>query len=852
MTFNEWCLNKFGIAVITEGKVVSLRLLPIAKNPFLTNFHQILIGSYGAVAEYKQGQFIGYSLPKSACDTFAHNMHLASHGFHLHEVEYNFQAPVLFKVTGSKQANFLAQFKDYNPVRQFDPLSKEERIRLNPKVLEDLYYNYYIDQPVKKSVAQLKSELAEFQVMQQQIMSNNLSDYLNKAHALSLDYTNSRQVNCALYQASSAYAMSLRTFAELHKASFSEQQYATLMHAIEMLASYDGANNLRQGLKSDSSFIDHITGRLVQNKVKSDGSFKLIRELPNGNYIKQLIHQNTQDLLHGQKHASLGKNKTFTMRRFLPNSTHTDLLETNEIVLQTGGMRTHSSMVRLIKVGMLNNGTQAPQGVKPHYFNYFKVETNLGAGCHNAEWRYKTCTGTYITQLYPTLINAQGNIVKSAVNPLQNPIEYQQQMEHTLTELIKTERELCFYRQPQSGPNGEGASPPHSAEAREWLRLNAKLDALNGIPVLQPVTFLSINANGEEVPAWVENQTGYMQEGGSCPIFSIKQLVTSVIGNELSALHSQFLQTHNGARHLQVIANEITERENQLELAYKETEHLVKAYVDSINAYSLILQNPQTLYRNTHRLTLHVHASLGEWVKDFPHLQQVCIESTGHLFEEFAETMLHEVKNSQQNNLIFHHLKKAYASIPAEFRDPYKEQLEKMHELHQHRELLYKILDSDDYTHAEYSFLSQSLKNSKGRVSLGIINDIKTIRQFCNNKLQLAEQNNFDGTYKKSINEFYKQAVAIRLSDLSHEDQAQQMKNIAHTEFSHRHGVLRILADIITMIGTLFGIGIGRVLTGHTFFWSTAPTTRESEITAMLQPQKDADTVFSPILMAQG
>ncbi len=851
MTFGEWSFHKFGISKITEGKAVCYKFLPINQNPFLANCHQLLIGAYGAVAKYNQGHFIGYSLPKPACDAFAHNMHLPSYGIKLYEEEYNFQAPVLIKVVNSKKADFLARFKTYDAVEVFDPLSKESRIRLNPQVLEALFHSYYSEQPPRQSVAQLTSEMDTFQLMQHQIMANNLSSYLDKARTLSLDYSNSSKVNCTLYEASSAYGMSLKIFAERHKGALSNQQYMVLMHAVEMLAGYDKANNIQQGLKSDSNFVDYITARLVQNKVKSDRSYKLISELPNGKYISQLIIDNAHDLLHGKKNASLGKNKTFIMRRFLPDaSMKSEIPETNEIVLQAGGMITHSIMVRLVKVGMLNNGTQAPKGVKPHYFNYFKVETNLGAGCHNAEWRNKTCTGTYITQLYPTK-NDHGTIVQSSVNPIQNPIEYQRQMEHTLTELIQTERELCFYRQPQSGPNGEDSSPPHSAEAHEWLRLNAKRDVLNGIPVSRRVNFLSINSNEEEIPAWIENQTGYMQEGGSCSIFSLKQLVASIVGDELCSLHSQFLQTHNGAQHLQVISNEIAERVWKIGDAAQKAGQLVKNYIDSINAYSLALQNLGILSRNAKEVTLYSHVSLVELVKDFPHLHHVCIESTGCLFEQFIETMTHDVKNSQQISLVFHYFKNAHAIIPVEFREPYREQFEKIQRLYQHHAILYQILDSNNYTQAEYDFLSQALENRKGRVSPGTISDLKTIRQFCNNKLQFAEQNNFDGDYKKSIKEFYKQAVSIRLSDLSHEDQAQQMKDAAHTEFRHRHGALRIIADIITMIGTLFSMGVGRVLTGHTFFWRTAHTTRESELNSMLQPNKDSDTVFSSILMVQ-
>ncbi|CEG56127.1 hypothetical protein [Legionella fallonii] len=843
MTFKEWCFRKFGITRITEGKVVNYKLLPIATHPFLSNYHQLLVASYGAIPLNNQGRFIGYILPQATCHAVAHYLRLPSYGMKLNEEEYNFQAPVLVKVTDTQKADIFSRFKSYRPIEEFDPLSKEYCIRLDSQVLDALYHDYYLEQTPKKSIKQLKSELDTFKLMQQRIISNKLSGYLDKAHILSLDYSNSKQVNCAIYEASSAYGMSLKIFAEYHKEALSNQQYMTLMHATEILASYDKNNYLQQGLKSDSNFVDYISCRLPGDRSKHDGSLKLISELPNQQLISHLITENAHDLLHGRKYVSLGKNKIFTMRRFLPDSSMRS--ETNEIILQTGGMINHSSMVRLIKVGMLKNGTQAPQGMRPDYFNYFKVETNLGAGCHDAEWRYKSCTGTYITQLQPT-INHNGTIIHSPVSPIQNPDEYQHQMEHTLTELIQTERELRFYRQPQSGPNGEGASPPHSAEAHEWLRLNAKIDELNGRPVLGCVDFLSINVDGDEIPMRVHNQKGYMQEGGSCPIFSIKQLVTSITGKELCSLHSQFLQTHNGTQHLNIIEQQITTLDNQIkQITKKQVQH----YLDSINAYILVLQNPDFLSQNKNLPSFYLAADFVESVKDFPDLHRTCVKATSRLFEQFTVIMAHGVRNTKQSSFVYDRCYDAYMGLPTEFRNTAQDLLNEMRDLSEHNSRLYQILDSDNYTQEEHNFWSQALKSSKVRVSPAIIHDLKTIRTFCNNKLQLAEQNNFGEDYKTSIKEFYKKVIPIRLSDLSHQDQAQQMKDVAQTEFSHRHSTLRLLADIITMIGTLFGMGIARVLTGHSFFWSTAATTREAEFTRMVQPGTPSDTFLSPILV---
>ena len=598
--------------------------------------------------------------------------------------------------------------------------------------MQELYKEYNSENKNTQKVNELQSALDNFKQMKQQIVTNNLTDYLDKAHTLSLDYSNSHQINCRMYEASGAYGMSLRAFTELHRGDLSNHQYLSLRHAVEMLASYDQDNHLQQGLKSDSNFVNYLkVFALNDAKLKSDGSVPLINESPNYQLIRRKIDRNAHNLLHGKKDVIIGKNKAFDMKRFLPDAEMKS--ETNQIVLQTGGMLNHSAIARIIKVGMLKNGTRAPRGVTPDYFNYFKVENNLGAGCHEPNPTDKTCTGTFITKLQPTYSH-HGSIHLSKINPAQNPAEYQSQMEHTLAELIKVERELCFYRKPKAGPNGEKSSPPNSAEAHEWLRLKARREILDGIPFSGKVDF-STNSNGEEISTWVHNQRGYRQEGGSCAIFSIKQLVTSIVGSELASLHSQFLQRNDGAQHLQFI-------EEQIDLLTKQIKQATKI---------------------------------------------------------------------------------------------------------ERKQIIHQVLGSERHDREIYVALRNIVDSKRDKLSPGVISDLKTISTFCNAKLKLAERNNFDDHYKTSIKEFYRKAIDIRLSDLSHEEQAQQMKNVAHSEFAHRHGTHRLLADIITMLGTLFGMGVARVITGHSFFWSTAATARESEFTGLIHPNQQSDTLLSPI-----
>ncbi|MCL9684875.1 hypothetical protein [Legionella maioricensis] len=839
MTFKEWCFTKYGIMEMSEGKILSQKFLPLTNNPFLIHFHSFLITSYGGIPVRKEGQLNGYILPEYACRHFARYLQM-NYQLFLHNEEYKVQAPFNFKISPSKKQEFLQHFGNYFPfVEEFEQLKGEYRIKLPPYILDVLYRNYYRQNKVIINVTNLKSKLNTLKLIRERIIENGLSHSLDKAHILSLDYSNSKAVGCTIHQASSAYAMSLHLFAELHKEGLSSQDYLALKHVTEILASYDQNGNLQQGLKSDSIFIHYLLHKLTPPRpIKADGSLSTIAELPDRLTIRKTINQNTYDLLHGRIYKSL------RMRRFLPDVIMRS--ETNEIILQTGGMINHSAMARIIKVGMLKNGTRALPGMTPHYFNYFKVETDLGAGCHDPEWTYQTCTGTYITQLHPTTTEKNGQIRSSWVNRVTHPLAYQRSMENTLTELIKTERELCFYRQPQEGPNEEGMSPVNSAEADEWRRLHARKILLSGTSILHPITFQSVAFDGKEVTCVIQNQKGYMQEGGSCPIFSIKQLVTSVIGSELTSLHSQFLQTHNGAQHLQIIEGKI----NEINHCIRSTiVHDVNNYLHYMEVHQRVLQSPTFCSTPVSPLPLLIPENLIDNLSDFPDLYGLCIVSTGIFIHRCAAMMSYTVKNGVESTTLFNYFSKLYNSIPAEFKAHYKADYEKIKRMHERHIALDKIIEPGTHSHQEHNILWCALENKEEKLSPSVIKDLKIIRKFYNDKLTEADNNRCGNAYKSSLHQFYKKAVDIRLADLSPPEQVKLIMNTASDVFKNRHNTPRLITDVKWMTGALFGglgliIGIERKMNGHTF-WSHEPTVRNSEFTMLSQSHSKSNTLLS-------
>ncbi|WED44497.1 hypothetical protein [Legionella cardiaca] len=112
--------------------------------------------------------------------------------------------------------------------------------------------------------------------------------------------------------------------------------------------------------------------------------------------------------------------------------------------------------------------------------------------------------------------------------------------------------------------------------------------------------------------------------------------------------------------------------------------------------------------------------------------------------------------------------------------------------------------------------------------------DLKLLEEFRNKKLALNKKNQFGTDYNDSILNFYTKAVEIRKSGSSIKDISQQLKQLAHDQFHHRHSTRRLIADTLMIIGFMFGglgllVGLSRVATGRSFFFSGAMTAREKD-----------------------
>ncbi|OCH99007.1 hypothetical protein A8135_09670 [Legionella jamestowniensis] len=130
----------------------------------------------------------------------------------------------------------------------------------------------------------------------------------------------------------------------------------------------------------------------------------------------------------------------------------------------------------------------------------------------------------------------------------------------------------------------------------------------------------------------------------------------------------------------------------------------------------------------------------------------------------------------------------------------------------------------------------------KETLSANVAADLLALKQFHDDKLALNKNNQFGQAYTDSLDNFYKEAVKIRLSDAPVKEQASAILQVAHQQFAHRHDTKRLIADVI-MVVSIIGlfIGAGRLLAGSSFFFSQAKTARETEFTNqwLKQPVED-------------
>ncbi|WED42750.1 LepB GTPase-activating domain-containing protein [Legionella cardiaca] len=145
-------------------------------------------------------------------------------------------------------------------------------------------------------------------------------------------------------------------------------------------------------------------------------------------------------------------------------------------------------------------------------------------------------------------------------------------------------------------------------------------------------------------------------------------------------------------------------------------------------------------------------------------------------------------------------------------------------------------------------------ETKKSALSAEVIADMLELKKFRDAKQALNHDKGFGEDYSTSVDNFYQQALTIRLSDAPIKEQAGAIVNAAEKEFRPRHSTRRLIADVLMMISVLFAglglfIGGARVLSDKTFFFSSMPTDRKAELTTWVQ-KSDTEADDARIIVA--
>ncbi|MBA2710054.1 MAG: hypothetical protein H0U57_05645 [Tatlockia sp.] len=148
---------------------------------------------------------------------------------------------------------------------------------------------------------------------------------------------------------------------------------------------------------------------------------------------------------------------------------------------------------------------------------------------------------------------------------------------------------------------------------------------------------------------------------------------------------------------------------------------------------------------------------------------------------------------------------------------------------------------------------------ARNKITIGLIHDLLLLQIFKENKLNLTSCFSFEETkqyfsseeevenYKKELENFYSEAIAIRLSDAPAQKKCEDLVEAAESSFQHRDYGKRLLADFFLVLSAfvLVGLAIGglRLATGHSFFFSQESTQRQKDFMLLLiNPTQACDT----------
>lgn len=326
----------------------------------------------------------------------------------------------------------------------------------------------------------------------------------------------------AVYKAVAMYRLSLDAFIAVNEDLLNKQQVSALKKAANTLMG-SGTTAVTTGLKADANFVEFFTREasnlLEKPNLTLSENLKKILEI-DANHLLSGCEQRlgvTNTITPGHLDPKKlftpnpGKYPTRKIPRFFPDATGKS--DTDEIILQTGGSKTHSTMVRIWKQPYIDSAT------KQTYYRFYRTEYNTGAGCYGYNSSNNTCIGTYTTEISGDYFDKND---KPTTKKLPELTEYNKLMHEKILNLIQAERAIMLYGASGTGPNGEKLAKTE-IEKQRWEEQRKIIRDSAGITIKPPYANYRPQYSSKAV----------IQTSGNCTVKSQRQLLEDVLSREL-------------------------------------------------------------------------------------------------------------------------------------------------------------------------------------------------------------------------------------------------------------------------------------------------------------------------------
>ncbi|MFC3909658.1 LepB GTPase-activating domain-containing protein [Legionella dresdenensis] len=138
----------------------------------------------------------------------------------------------------------------------------------------------------------------------------------------------------------------------------------------------------------------------------------------------------------------------------------------------------------------------------------------------------------------------------------------------------------------------------------------------------------------------------------------------------------------------------------------------------------------------------------------------------------------------------------------------------------------------------------------KTSLSQMVVNDLLVIKNFHDSKIEFARTYNREAEYTNAVHEFYREALAIRLSQETPVRQIELFREKAKSTMPHRDFKARLFADLLNIFLAIPGLVRAAILK-KTFFALSSPTKRDKEFSNLLgtevnEQDNDSVSLFKP------